>query len=130
MTHDIKRCRLTADAVALTYNGWSLFVRLANPDARLEAITSRPFLLSGVARKTGHAGQQHLKITPLHGKNSKARNMLTRLSALLQEWKKTAEQFDSQAVWHRVCQTITTAFTGIDWLAPRQNVKLIPAGIG
>jgi hypothetical protein len=130
MTHDIKRCRLTAEAVALIYNWWSLFVRLANPDARLEAITSRPFLLSGVARKTEHAGQKHLKITPLHGKNKKASDMLTRVSALLQEWKKTAEQFDSTAVWRRVCQTITTAFTGIDWLAPRQNVRVIPAGVG
>ena len=130
MTHDIKRCHLTADVVALIYNWWSLYVRLANPDARLEATTSRPFLLSGVARKTEHAGQQHLKITPLHGKNKKARDMLTRVSALLQEWKKTAEQFDSQAVWLRVCQSITTAFTGIDWLAPPQNVKFIPAGIG
>ena len=130
MTHDIKRCRLTAEAVALIYNWWSLFVRLANPDARLEAITSRPFLLSGVARKTEHAGQQHLKITPMHGKNKQARNLLSCVSALLQEWKTTAEQFDSQAVWIRVCQTITTAFTGIDWLAPRQNVKLIPTGAG
>lgn len=88
MTHDIKRCRLTADAVALIDNWWSLFVRLANPDARLEAITSRPFLLSGVARKTEHAGQQHLKITPLHGKHSKhskARDTLTRVSALMHD---------------------------------------------
>jgi|GEM_PF-2403160 len=53
----------------------------------------------------------------------------TTLSGLV-EWKKTAEQFDSQAVWLRVCQSITTAFTGIDWLAPPQNVKFIPAGIG
>jgi hypothetical protein len=51
------------NVVALVYNWWSLFVRLANPKARLEAITSRPFLLSGVARKTDHAGQQHLAIT-------------------------------------------------------------------
>jgi ABC-type enterochelin transport system substrate-binding protein len=116
--------------VAIIYNWWSLFVRLAHPNARLEAITSRPFLLSGVARKTEHAGQQHLKITPTHGKNKQARDMLTRVSALLQEWKRTAEQFDSQGVWLRVCQTITTAFTGIDWLAPHQNVKLIPAGTG
>ena len=46
-THDLKRCRLTAMTVALAYNWWSLFVRLAHPQARLEAITSRPFLLSG-----------------------------------------------------------------------------------
>ena len=130
MTQDIKRCRLTAATVALIYNWWSLFVRLAHPDARLEAITSRPFLLSGVARKTEHAGQQHLKITPLHGKNKQARAMLTRVSALLQEWKSTAEQFDPQAIWLRVCQTITTAVTGIDWLGSHQKGNLATEGTG
>lgn len=74
--------------VALIYNWWSLFVRLANPAARMEAIISRPFLLSGIARKTTHAGQQHLKITPLQGKGEQAKVMLTRVSQLLHEWKK------------------------------------------
>jgi uncharacterized protein YegP (UPF0339 family) len=41
-THDLHRCQLSARAVALIYNWWSLFVRLANPEARREAITSRP----------------------------------------------------------------------------------------
>ena len=130
MTHDIKRCRLTAATVALIYNWWSLFVRLAHPDARLEAITSRPFLLSGVARKTEHAGEQHLKITPLHGKNQKARDMLMRVNTLLQKWKKTAEQFDSCAVWNNVCRAIAAAFVGIDWLTSRQNATLIPDKAG
>ena len=44
-THDLKRCRFTAMTVALAYNWWSVFVRLAHPMARLEAITSRPLLL-------------------------------------------------------------------------------------
>ncbi len=30
-TRDLKRCRFMARLTALTYNGWSLFVRLANP---------------------------------------------------------------------------------------------------
>src|SRR5688572_7310940 len=62
-THDLARCRLSALAVALVYNWWSLFVRLGNPKARLEAITSRPFLLSAVARQTTHGGAKHLTIT-------------------------------------------------------------------
>jgi hypothetical protein len=44
--HDLYRCQLSARAVALIYNWWSLFVRLAHPDARREAITSRPWLMS------------------------------------------------------------------------------------
>ena len=56
-THDLHRCQLSARAVALIYNWWSLFVRLANPEARREAITSRPWLMSSVGRRTEHAGQ-------------------------------------------------------------------------
>jgi hypothetical protein len=51
-THDLHRCQLAARSVALIYNWWSLFVRLANPQARREAITSRPWLMSSVGRKT------------------------------------------------------------------------------
>lgn len=77
----------------MIYNWWSLFVRLANPKVRLEAITSRPFLLSGVARKTRHAGQQHLVIAPSHRYAHLAHAMLTRASRMLQEWTTaTAEQ--------------------------------------
>jgi len=51
-THDIERCALSARAVALVYNWWSWYVRLAHPKTRLEAITSRPKLLSAVGRMT------------------------------------------------------------------------------
>jgi len=57
-THDLKRCRIAAMGVGLIYNWWSLFVRLANPQARLEAITSRPLLLCAVGRRIEHAGHQ------------------------------------------------------------------------
>lgn len=123
-SNDLKRCRLTAMTVALVYNWWSLFVRLANPAARQEAITSRPFLLSGVARKTRHAGQQHLKITSMHGKGELARVMLTRVSRMLQEWKIIAEQLNSISVWQSVCQFIATAVAGFNWLAPPQHRRV------
>ena len=59
-TYDLQRCRVMARCVGLVYNWWSLFGRLADPDRRLEAITSRPLLLHGVARRTRHAGQTTL----------------------------------------------------------------------
>src|ERR1700681_2374213 len=82
-THDLKRCRFTAMTVALAYNWWSLFVRLAHPKARLEAITSRPLLLSGIGRLSSHAGQTHLSITPMHAKAKGARALLTAVSERL-----------------------------------------------
>lgn len=111
-TQDLKRCRLTAMAVALVYNWWSLFVRLANPTARLEAITSRPFLLSGVAKRTTHSGQQHLSITSLHGNAQDAQGVLIRVSRMLNHWKNAAEQLPVKSVWQRVCEHIITTVTG------------------
>ncbi|MHB1942429.1 MAG: transposase [Acidiferrobacteraceae bacterium] len=127
-TQDLKRCRFNAMAVALIYNWWSLFVRLANPKARLEAITSRPFLLSSVARKTRHGGQQHLVITPSHRYAHLAQAMLTRVSRMLQAWAKTtAEQLNPTAVWARVCEHLMTTLTGVNWLKPPPN-RLAGAG--
>lgn len=65
-TQDLERCNLSARAVALIYNWWSWYVRLAHPKARLEAITARPLLLSGIARQTSHAGQTRLLVTLTH----------------------------------------------------------------
>jgi len=125
-TQDLKRCRFAAMTVALVYNWWSLFVRLANPTARMEALTSRPFLLSAVARKTQHAGQEHLRITSLHGKGDQAKALLTGVNRLLQQWKRTAEQLTSQSVWQLACEHLATAVTGANWLAPLQTA-LLPA---
>ena len=47
--------------IALIYNWWSLFVRLAEPGKHLEAITSRPLLLSAIAERTRHARQTTLR---------------------------------------------------------------------
>jgi hypothetical protein len=103
-TKDLGRCDLSAKAVALIYNWWSLFVRLANPQARLEAITSRPLLLSAVARRTSHAGQQRVTITPMHGDAGRAKGMLMRVSELLQSWKAIAEQLPGKPVWQLICE--------------------------
>jgi hypothetical protein len=51
-TQNLTRYRLLAGTVALVYNGWSLFTRLADPEHHREAITIRPLLLSAIARRT------------------------------------------------------------------------------
>jgi hypothetical protein len=103
-THDLHRCQLAARGVALAYNWWSLFVRLANPDARREAITSRPWLMASVGRRTEHAGQTTITITGLHAHFDKAQGALTRVSAQLQAWAaNAAEQLNLKTVWQCVC---------------------------
>lgn len=105
-TQDLARCRLSALAVALIYNWWSLFVRLGNPQARLEAITSRPFLLSAVARQTSHSGGKQLTITSQHAEADKAKVLLTTIHTLLTGFKRAAEQLKIKTVWQLVCEHI------------------------
>lgn len=57
-----------ARMVALVYNWWTLFVRLAQPHTHFEAISRQPLLLHGVAMQTQHAGQARLTITSLYAK--------------------------------------------------------------
>jgi hypothetical protein len=78
-TQDLERCNLSARAVALIYNWWSWYVRLAHPKTRLEAITSRPLLLSGVARLTRHAGQNRLLLTLTHVAGDQIKTMVANI---------------------------------------------------
>ena len=122
-THDLHRCQLAARAVALIYNWWSLYVRLANPQARREAITSRPWLMSSVGRRTEHAGQTTIALTGLHADFAKARAALMRVSALLQEWVvRVTEQLNPTTVWILVCDHIKHIIASI---GPPQSVRLI-----
>ena len=101
-TQDLKRCRLLAGVVALVYNWWSLFVRLADPEHHREAITSRPLLLSAMARRSQHAGQVRLTISSAHGKQHLARRAYLRIAKFLAELRNRAEQLDSLQRWYRI----------------------------
>ena len=81
-------------------------MRLGNPKARLEAITSRPFLLSAVARQITHGGAQHLTITSQHAQANKAQSMLTAIHALMNQFRVAAEQLKTKSVWQLVCEHI------------------------
>ena len=122
-TRDLHRCQLAARGVALAYNWWSLFVRLARPDVRHEAITSRPWLMASVGRRTEHAGQTTITLTGLHAHFEKAQAALMRVSALLQGWNaQAAEQLHPATVWQCVCDHLKRALAGI---GPPSTFQLI-----
>jgi hypothetical protein len=101
-TQDLTRCRLLAGMIALIYNWWSLFVRLADPDHHREAITTRPLLLSAIARQTQHAGQVTLTISSTHASRDKARDAYRRIAGFLTALRKNAEQLDPLIRWYRI----------------------------
>jgi hypothetical protein len=98
-THDLERCHLSARAVALIYNWWSWYVRLAHPKARLEAITSRPLLLAGVARLTQHAGQSRLLLTLTHAAGDQITAMIANIRKGLSLILATAPQLTTVERW-------------------------------
>jgi len=109
-TQDMKRCQIMARINALVYNWWSLFVRLAIPDKHAEAITSRPLLLTAIAKQTKHGGQTTLSITSLHGKANKAQHMLTSLAEFLAHIRSTAEQLSWEARWRLILSRVFVWF--------------------
>ena len=98
-THDLERCNLSARAVALIYNWWNWYVRLAEPKKHLEAITSRPLLLTGVARLTRHAGQARLLVTLCHAAGDHIRTMIARIRKGLSHVLDTAPQLPKHGRW-------------------------------
>lgn len=114
-THDLARCRLTARMVALVYNWWNIFVRLAEPDKHLEAITSRPLLLAGIAERTRHGRQTTLRIASTHGNARWAERVLTGVAVFLSEMIDAAEQLTVDQRWTRIL-----AHAVRSWLHGRQ----------
>ena len=98
-TQDMERCNLSARAVGLVYNWWSWYVRLAHPKTRLEAITSRPLLLSGVARLTQHAGQSRLLLTLTHAAGDQIKSMIANVRKGLDTILNTAPQLTKPERW-------------------------------
>jgi hypothetical protein len=120
-TRDLKRCRLIAGMVALFFNWWNLFVRLADPNHHREAITSRPLLLQAVGRQTRHAGRTTVTITSSHGEHHRAQKALTRIARFFSQLRKTAEQLTPLERWYRILSEALKKFL--------RGRKLIPPRI-
>jgi hypothetical protein len=98
-TKDLTRCQTMARACVLVYNWWSWYCRAANPEGRMEAITSRPLLLAAVGRAVSHANQTTLYLTPLHGRADVLGRCLANICKALQHVKAAAEQLKSLDRW-------------------------------
>lgn len=122
-TKDLKRCRLMSRMVALIYNWWTLFVRLANPDKHHEAITSRPLLLHAVAKQTTHSGQTFLTITAHHAKAEKIQRALRKLSLFLRQIRTAAEQLN---IADRIKLIALYAFRKLVGTSGANPVSLLP----
>jgi hypothetical protein len=123
-THDLKRCQIMARIIALIYNWWSLYVRLAIPERHAEAVTSRPLLLYGVGQQIRHGGQTTLTITPMHAQGQTIQRVMTCVTTFLSEVKATARQLDWSDRWRMILSRIFTKMLGG---RPLASPNLLPA---
>jgi hypothetical protein len=105
-TQDIERCALSARAVALIYNWWSWYVRLANPKNRMEAITSRPKLLSAVGRMTSHGGQSKILLTVMHESAAQIKQLVANVRSGIQHISAAAPQLVNSQRWSSMVRYI------------------------
>ena len=74
-------------------------MRAANPQARREALTSRPLLLAAVGRATSHGGQTTLYLTPMHAGAGLIKSMIANVHAAIQHVRQAAEQLPKLDQW-------------------------------
>jgi hypothetical protein len=111
VTHDINRCRIIARFIAIIYNWWNIFTRLANPDQHMEAITSRPLLLYAVGRIVSTGRRKIIHLTSTHSKSNEIQCILTKIGTFLNRLNRTAEQLSIEARWAII---LSAAF--VKWL--------------
>jgi len=111
VTRDLKRCRVIARLIALIYNWWNVFTRLARPDQHMEAITSRPLLLHAVGRMVSTGRRKIIRLTSTHAMADQIRRALNRIGRFLSRLARTAEQLSREAIWAII---LSVAF--VKWL--------------
>ena len=123
-TQKVKSCRLMSRMIALIYNWWTLYTRLIEPNRHMEAITSRPLLVSGVSKLTESGRQKKLSISHSHHFKHKISETLRRLQPLFDRLKSTAPQLNRQESWKMIIDCLIAAIT----IKKMPELPQIPSG--
>lgn len=124
-TADIKPCRFIARIIALIYNWWNIFARLANPDKHMEAITSRPLLLSSVGRLTESGRKKTMTITSTHAQAEHIRVTFERIQGFFNALKVIAPQLSISQVWCRILSEAMKKYLNGAILRPPDNTRFV-----
>ena len=112
VTKQLQTSQIMARTVALIYNWWNLFVRLAIPEKHHEAISSRPLLLSSVARLTESSRQRRMVITSTHAQKVLIDRAYTRIYHFFSWLKANAPQLNFRERWSIIVTKSMEVFTG------------------
>ena len=102
-------------------------MRLAHPKTRLEAITSRPKLLSAVGRMTSHSGQNKILLTITHEAATQIKALVTNVRHGLRLIQDSAPQLTKPQRWFALVRYIVERILAC---APKPNLGLTALGTG
>ena len=121
-TKDLNRCQVMARQIALIYNWWSMFVRLAIPRRHAEAITSRPLLLTAVGTQTRHQGQTTLTLTSAHAQTGQIQRALRGC----EPFSPTVGQLGAVGVGCPLAQDAQSHFCGVSARKASSSPTVVP----
>jgi hypothetical protein len=109
-TQDLKRSGIMTRLIALIYNWWNIFCRLAKPDKHLEAQTSRPLLQRVIGRLTNRGGKRLIHLTAVGAQASETKRLFEEISAFLNSLISTATQLNQVYLWTAILARAFKAF--------------------
>lgn len=109
-THDLKRSSIMTRMIALIYNWWNIFCRLAEPDKHMEAKTSRPLLQQVIGRLSNRGGKRLLHLTAVGAQAADARRLFEQVSSFLNQIISTAAQLNPVYNWTLILARAFKAF--------------------
>lgn len=124
-TRDIKPCRFISRIIALIYNWWNIFARLANSDKHMEAITSRPLLLSSVGRLTQTGRKKTMTITSTHAQANDIQETFERIQTFFNQLTMNAPQLTTIECWCRILSEAMKKYLGNSLLKPPDDGYLL-----
>lgn len=124
----VERTQIMMRLVALVYNWWNIFCRLAEPEKHLEAITSRKLYQNCVGRLTKTGGRREFHVSAVGANAELVLRQLTRISKFIAGVISTASQLTVEERWTAILREAFKSFdykndikTGIienQWLLP------------
>ena len=125
-TKRLKPCKAMARLIAIVANLWNVFVRLADPDAHREPVTSRPAFLNIIGRIVMNGGRRVIHLTSTHAEADAIRASLCLIGKFLEWVNSIAEQLNPETTWTLV---LAYAFRKLLRLKPSRGPipALIPA---
>jgi hypothetical protein len=120
-TQTLKPTRIMAGIIALVFNWWNIFCRLADPAEHMEAITSRPMLQNviGCLAKSGGKRMLHLSMS---GKNARETGLVFEKISSFLTAVSTAPQLKPEEKWTCVLKQAFQSFL--------KDVCLLPVSDG